>query len=66
MEKDNKNELIKGNGSTSHKTDITQLREQFKNKYAYEKGWNVNDLSDEQLNEIKSQKGYKAPGMICG
>lgn len=62
----NKEELIKGNGSNSHKLNLTELREKFKNKYAYEKGWNVNNLSDEQLNEIKSQKGYQAPGMICG
>lgn len=46
--------------------DLTSLREQFKQKYAMEKGWDLNNLSEEQLNEIKSQKGYRCPGMICG
>ena len=58
-------ELINGSGEGKNE-NITQLREQFKSKYAMEKGWDINNLSDEQLNEIKSQKGYQCPGMICG
>lgn len=63
---DNKNlELITGNGKDNNEK-ITELREKFKTKYVMKKGWDLNNLSDEQITEIKSQKGYQCPGMICG
>lgn len=63
---DNKNlELITGSGKDNNEK-ITELREEFKTKYVMKKGWDLNNLSDEQITEIKSQKGYQCPGMICG
>lgn len=59
-----KQELI-----TSRETEIVadaDLREKFVQQYASKMGWNVTSLTDEQMNEIKSQKGYQCPGMICG
>lgn len=53
-------------GSENINNNLTQLREDFKLKYVMDKGWDINDLSDEQILEIKSQKGYQCPGMICG
>lgn len=53
-------------GGSNKDVDLTQLREKFKSKYVMEKGWDSNNLSDEQITEIKSQKGYQCPGMICG
>lgn len=53
-------------GSESINNNVTKLREEFKSKYVMDKGWDLNDLSDEQILEIKSQKGYQCPGMICG
>ena len=59
--------LVKGSSYESdEQNELTKLREQFKNQYAMKKGWNVKSLTDEQLLEIKSQKGYQCPGMICG
>jgi len=54
------------NGNNKKNDNLTHLREEFKNNYAVEKGWDVKNLSDEQITEIKSQKGYQCPGMICG
>ena len=58
-------ELITGNGNNKNEK-LTELREEFKTKYVMKKGWDLNNLSDEQITEIKSQKGYQCPGMICG
>ena len=46
--------------------DIHQLRENFKRQYCERNNWDLNNLNQEQLNEIKMQKGYKAPNMILG
>jgi len=54
-----KEELIAGN-----KQDKSQIREQFIEKYAEKKGWDIENLTTEQLKEIKSQEGYKNPGML--
>ena len=54
-----KNELIAGNIS-----DVNNKREKFVKEYAYSKGWDINNLTNEQLQEIKSQEGYKNPGML--
>lgn len=58
-------DMINGNGK-GHNVDVNSLREKFKVKYSNDNGWDSNNLTDEQLNEIKSQKGYQSPGMICG
>ena len=65
MEKENFNdqELITGNGYTNEST--ADLREKFVNEYTSKVGWDRNNLTEEQMNEIKSQKGYRCPGMIC-
>lgn len=65
MEKENFNdqELITGNGYTNEST--ADLREKFVNEYTSKVGWDRNSLTEEQMNEIKSQKGYRCPGMIC-
>lgn len=65
MDNNDNLELFKG-GRSSDNNDLTLLREKFKNDYASKKGWNINNLSEEQITEIKSQKGYQCPGMICG
>jgi len=64
---DNKDkyELLKGGQSVEQK-NTDKLREQFVNKYCSKFDWDVNNLTPEQLNEIKSQKEYKNPNMILG
>lgn len=59
--------LVKGSSyENDGQSELTRMREQFKTQYALKRGWNVKNLTDEQLLEIKSQKGYQCPGMICG
>lgn len=55
-------DLIK-NEAMSDK-DIEYLREQFKIKYAKNKGWDPNKLKTEQIIEITQQKGWKNPGLL--
>jgi len=38
--------------------DIEELREIFKREYAKKKGWDPNNLTSEQLNEICSDKRW--------
>ncbi len=57
-------DLITGNGYKNEST--ADLREKFLIEYTSKMGWDKETLSEEQLNEIKSQKGYQCPGMICG
>lgn len=54
-----KEELIAGG-----KKDLKAQREEFVKNYARTKGWNAEDLTNEQLKEIKSLPGYKNPNMI--
>ena len=42
------------------------LREKFISEYSKSKGWNVKELSQTQMLEIATQKGYKNPGLILG
>ena len=63
MSNDENLEMLNSNGNNKN---LTKLREEFKVKYVKEKGWDLTELSEEQITEIKSQKGYQAPGMICG
>lgn len=54
-----KDEIIAG---SSFNKD--EFRENFIKEYASKKGWDVEKLTTEQLKEIKSQDGYKNPGML--
>lgn len=54
--------LIKETGLTDK--DLQELKEAFVEKYVNEKGWDKNNLTSDQLNEIYSQDGYKKPGML--
>ena len=58
-------DLINGSGEGKD-SNLIKLREEFKSKYVMKKGWDLTDLSEEQMNEIHNQKGYQCPGMICG
>jgi hypothetical protein len=55
-------QLIKETGLTTE--DLQALRETFASQYAIKKGWDVDNLTDEQLNEIKTQKGYRIPLLL--
>lgn len=54
-----KDELIAGS-----KKDVKEHRENFIKNYATNKGWNIDNLTNEQLKEIKSQPDFKNPGML--
>ena len=56
-------EILKG-GQSKETTDLNSIREQFINKYCISRGWDVNNLTPEQLNEITNNKEYKNPGML--
>lgn len=56
--------LIKS--ESNEQFDINQIREQILIKYCTVRGWDQNNLTPEQLNEIKNQKEYKNPGIILG
>ena len=58
-------ELING-GQSKHQSDNEQLREKFINRYCVSRGWDVSNLTPEQLNEIRSQKEYTNPSIILG
>jgi len=55
-------ELI--NDSALSEKDLEELREMFKIEYAKKKGWDPNNLSSEQLNEICSDDRWKGNFMI--
>ena len=40
-------------------------KQKFIKEYATKQGWDIDNLTTEQLKEIKSQKGYKNPDMMC-
>ena len=40
-------------------------KNKFIKEYTSKKGWDIDNLTTEQLKEIKSQQGYKNPGMLC-
>jgi hypothetical protein len=54
--------LIK-DSSLSEK-ELEELRELFKREYAKKKGWDPNNLTTEQLNEIVSDKRWEGNFMI--
>ena len=57
-------ELIKNTNFSQQ--ELNMLREKFLNEYAKNKGWNVKELSTNQMLEIVSHPSYKAPGLILG
>ena len=44
--------------------DVQELKETFKVKYADKMGWDVEDLTSEQIIEIQNQDGYKKAGQL--
>lgn len=50
--------------SALNENELNELREKFKIQYANSKGWNINNLTTEQLNEIYSDPRWKTPGML--
>jgi hypothetical protein len=50
--------------ATISERDIEELREIFKREYAKKKGWDPNNLTTEQLNEIVSDKRWEGNFMI--
>lgn len=45
-------------------SELSDLREKFKISYARSKGWDPNNLSSDQLNEILSDKRWQSPGLL--
>lgn len=55
-------EIIKD--SALSEKELNDLREKFKQQYARTKGWDPSNLSQEQLNEIYSDKRWQSPGLL--
>jgi len=53
-----KEEIIAG------KSEKLSDKKKFIKEYATKNGWDIDNLTTEQLKEIKSQQGYKNPGML--
>ena len=58
----NTDKLIKETGL--NEKDLFELKEAFVEKYAKFKGWDKDNLTAEQLNEIVQQPEYKSPGLL--
>tara|TARA_R110000772_G_scaffold5341_4_gene19181 strand:+ start:4611 stop:4808 length:198 start_codon:yes stop_codon:yes gene_type:complete len=58
-------EMLKG-GQSKETVNLNSIREQFLSKYCMSRGWDVKNLTPEQLNEITTNKEYINPGMILG
>jgi len=54
-----KEEIIAGN-----QFDKKEIRAKFIKEYSNQQGWDIDNLTTEQMKEIKSQEGYKNPGML--
>jgi hypothetical protein len=50
--------------SSLSERELEELREIFKREYAKKKGWDPNNLTTEQLNEIVSDKRWEGNFMI--
>lgn len=57
-----KKDFVKETGLSEN--DTKELKEAYAKKYAVEKGWEFDNLSSEQLNEIYQQDGYKKAGLL--
>lgn len=62
--KDNKLISNKNTNEYLSESEITTLRDQFKEKYINEKRWNKDDLSFEQIMEIRTNVKWKNPQLI--
>ena len=58
----NTDKLIKETGLSEK--DLFELKEAFIEKYAKFKGWDKDNLTTEQLNEIVQQPEYKSAGLL--
>ena len=56
------NKLIKETGLSDK--EMKELKEAYVKKYAIENGLDYDNLTNEQLNEIRSQEGYKQAGLL--
>lgn len=50
--------------SALSESEMHDLREKFKVQYARTKGWDPNNLSEDQLKEIFSDKRWQSPGLL--
>lgn len=50
--------------SALSESELYDLREKFKIQYARGKGWDPNNLSEEQLKEIFADKRWQSPGLL--
>jgi hypothetical protein len=57
-----KDEFIKETGLSEK--DVQELKEAFVEKYASLKGWDSDNLTQEQLSEIYQQEEYKKAGLL--
>lgn len=55
-------EMVKD--SALSENELNDLREKFKQQYAVAKGWDPFNLSQDQLNEIYSDKRWQSPGLL--
>lgn len=51
---------------SKYEQDKDSLRTEFLEKYSKSKGWDIKNLTNEQIKEVKEQKGWTNPGMILG
>jgi len=57
-----KEDFVKETGLSDK--DINELKEAFVQKYASTKGWDLRNLTSEQLSEIYQQEDYKKAGLL--
>lgn len=50
--------------SSINEKELNDLREKFKIQYALNKGWDPNNLTEEQLKEIYSDKRWNSPMLL--
>jgi hypothetical protein len=50
--------------SALSESEMNDLREKFKIQYAKGKGWDPNNLTEDQLKEIFSDKRWQSPGLL--
>lgn len=61
----NKKELIDNRKNVNiSESEIIQLRDNFTNEYINEKGWDQNNLTFEQVMEIRSNVKWKNPHLM--
>ena len=65
MEDYSKYELIKG-GESREQSNVNSLREQFVIKYCAQNGWDSNNLTNEQMNQIRMCREYNNPDILFG